>query len=519
MQGATFITSIQSASTQNLKQAYVLMTKTSMTKMISSKFLETTDFIQRKKKFDHYQHFIDKEVELVDYTREELPFEVIAVFAKRYDISLSSIDTQQGLHEFGDLILNKAVQSYRSMNKKFTGTTFEDVVHHFFKKMFEEIGKKYKEGSEEEKEELEKAFESFIADLPEHQKEKLKKELNVSELSQQMINRILATNGTVVLFSALVNTMGFSFYMGATSLLASGASLLGLTLPFAAYTSMTSLIAVLANPLFFLGVIAVSGLYFTKQRTKMTEMMCFLAVMQLFFSQDGKEETSSFDDIKQKWQSKYSHYQYLVQEIKEIATEKAKTTNLIDRYSENKSTFEEKVANVKKSIAQQHVNISNDLQTMRLEKLAEHEMLVTIVHQLQDIERDIDFKSKKIIGGQGVIEKMKASVLNSKNAVVVKERERKRKKLYSDMANLIVRKDVPLFDVESKLISDLKDRNIENQRKLNDMIDKIQHLKEQRKQLTKRYPLLENERKEMLKKYPGIDKVIHRVEDKHVLYS
>jgi len=510
MQDIAFVESIRSTSTQNLKQAFVLMTKTSITKLVSSKFMETSAFNQRKEKFDHYQDFIDQEVELIDYSREELPFEVVRLFARRYDLSLTSIDTQQGLDEFGDRILNKAVQSYRSMNKKFTGTTFSDVVHHFFKKMFEEIGKTYNHGSQTEKDELEKAFTSFIADLPEHQQEKLKQELNVSDLSQQTINRIIASGGIVVLFSALVNTMGFSFYMEATSLLATGASLLGLSLPSDTYTNMTSLIAVLASPVFFLSVTTVPGFYFTKQRSKVIDMMCFLAVMQLFFSQDDEEEACSSDEMNQRWINKCAHYQHLLQEIKEVATEKSKTINAIDRFSENKSTFEQKIATVKKNITDQHVTISTTLQTIRLEKLSEHKLLVGLVTQLQEIERDIDIRSKKIIAGQTFIDKMKAGVLNSKNTVLVKERERKRKKLYRDMANLIVLQDVPLFDVESKLISDLKDQNLETQRKLTAVIEKIQFLKEQRKQLTKRYPLLENERKEMVQRYPGIEKVIPR---------
>jgi len=519
MQGAEFIDSIRSASTQNLKQAYVLMTKTSITKMVIGKFMETSDFIQRKEKFDHYQHFVDKEVALINDSKEDLTFDVITVFAKTYDVSLSSINTQQGLHEFGDHILDKTVQSYRSMNKKFTGNTFEDVVHHFFKKMFEEVGKKYKTGSQKDKEKLDQAFESFIADLPEHQKEKLKKELNVSDLSQQMINRIIATNGTVVLFSALVNTMGFSFYMGATSLLASGASLLGLTLPFAAYTSMTSLIAVLASPVFFLGVIAISGFYFTKQRSKVIDMMSFLAVMQLFFSQESEEEPCSFDQINQRWKTKCMHYQHLLREINRTSTDRSEKISAIESSTIQKSTFEKKIADVENRIDEKLNEISLGLKNRRLEPLKEHHKLVQIINQLQEIERDIHTRSKKMIGRQDLFEKMKAGLLNSKNTVLVKEREWKQHKLYRDMANLVVFHDLPLFDVERNLIKTLNDQQSTTQQELTKTISQIQLLKSERNRLKNKQHVLELERKEMCVQYPGIDQMTHGGEGQHVIYS
>ncbi|WP_416147245.1 hypothetical protein ACM26V_13555 [Salipaludibacillus sp. HK11] len=507
MQGAAFLEAIQTSSNQNLKQAYVLMTKTSMTKMITSKLMDTSDFILRKDKYDRYQHYIDEEVARVALFKEDLTFEVITLFAQRYETSLASIDTQQGLNEFGDNLLNKAVQSYSAMNKKFAGTTFEDVVQHFFNKMFEKIDKKYKDVSQKEKETLENEFQSFISELPQHQQEKLKKELDVSELSQQVINRIIATNGTVVLFSALVNTMGFSFYMGATSLLASGVSLLGLTLPFAAYTSMTSLIAVLANPIFFLAVIAASGFYVSKQRSKMQDMMTFLSVMQLFFSQDDnrEEQICTFNQLMTRWKSKCNHYHHLLTEIQNKNSERLRITNDLNRSSEHKSALERKIQAAEGTIEAKHDHIATSLQNIKFDRLNEHLQLVGIVQQLQNIEEDIDSRSRKIIGSEGIFDKIKAGMLNSKNALLVKEREWKRQSLFTDLAKLIVLHDVPLFDTERQIIKDLKEENVQSGQELTATIRNIQYLKDQRSRLTKKLDGLENDTDDMLERYPGID--------------
>jgi len=51
----------------------------------------------------------------------------------------------------------------------------------------------------------------------------------------------------------------FGFYMSAASLVATIAGLAGLTLPFAFYTTMSSLVAVVANPLFFLPLVLGGG--------------------------------------------------------------------------------------------------------------------------------------------------------------------------------------------------------------------------------------------------------------------
>lgn len=281
MNGRDLIDAIITANSQSLKYSYVALTKTSMQKMISSKVLQTSDKLFKNAEIDRYDLYLKEMVDQITITDDQLRLEILLLLAKKLEIEMNYLDTNKGLVDFGDKILNKAVKEYKTTDKKFTGDSMEQLIHYQLEKMFKEIDKKYKTASSSEKKSFEKNVTEFISQLPQDQQDKLRAELGIEDFSQKVISNVLATGGASIIFSSIVNTMGFSFYMGATSLLASSAGLFGLTLPFAAYTTMTSVIAVIAAPLFIIGFLTFSGVIYTKQKSKLDKMMIPLTLMQL----------------------------------------------------------------------------------------------------------------------------------------------------------------------------------------------------------------------------------------------
>ncbi|AXF57326.1 hypothetical protein [Salicibibacter kimchii] len=518
MQGAAFIESIQTASAQNLKQAYVLMAKTTMTKMMSGKLMETKDTLLRKVKFDYFQSFIDQEVRRIHDDNDELVFNILVLYAQKYQLSLASIDTQQGLHEFGDKILDKAVQSYRSMNKKFSGTTFEEVVRDFFRKIFEEIGEKYNEGSPQEREALAKAFETFMADLPEYQQEKLKRELNVDDLSQKVITNVLTTNGTVILFTALVNTMGFSFYMGATSLLASSAGLLGITVPFGVYTFTTSSIAVLTGPIIFAGAIVFSGFYFKKQRSKALDMMTFLSVMQLFFS-GGEEDGCSFESIRDRWVATSAMYATTLHSKNHQIDQEQTLSNKFANNRQDKFALEQTINQAIVVIETIQFDIKQDLRYRDLRMLEKYESLLVNIHIIYEVDKEIQKLSRKEIVGNGFFVKVRAAFENSKKLASLRDKESEKDQMLNDIVRKIISYDLPLYEKERETIVSKEEELHKYNRELASIDQQNEKLQKMLKELTDKRNFLDTELTSLKKEYPGIEHSVYEGGDLRVLYS
>ncbi len=88
-------------------------------------------------------------------------------------------------------------------------------------------------------------FESFISKMSLEQKEKFEKE--IISIAKNENGTLLKTGGVISALTA-VNLSGFSVYLLATSTLSTISGIIGVTLPFAAYTTLTSAISVIIGP-------------------------------------------------------------------------------------------------------------------------------------------------------------------------------------------------------------------------------------------------------------------------------
>ena len=134
--------------------------------------------------------------------------------------------------------------------------------------MFDDLSNEFSKKSSNEQDNIVKQIFEILKEMPDDQKEKLQKELNVSELSQQTIRKAITTGSLGIAFAALVEIAGFSAYIFATKTLAVIAGIIGLTLPFSVYVALTSFMAFLANP--FVLVLLLTGFlsFITKKSNK-----------------------------------------------------------------------------------------------------------------------------------------------------------------------------------------------------------------------------------------------------------
>jgi len=184
-------------------------------------------------------------------------------------IETSNISTIRELDELCISVENEAIHIQKKLSKgEFKGNSIEELIKYTIQKMFDDLSSQFsKKGSDEQDNIVEQIFE-ILKEMPDEQKEKLQKELNVSELSEQTIRKAIITGSLGIGFAALVEIAGFSAYIFATTTLAVIAGIVGLTIPISVYITLTSFIAFLANP--FVVVLLLTGFlsFITKKSNK-----------------------------------------------------------------------------------------------------------------------------------------------------------------------------------------------------------------------------------------------------------
>lgn len=197
--------------------------------------------------------------------------------------------TNRDLIDACQQIAVRAVEFQRDDDKEFQGESLSELISYQIQRILGELKKKFPELDADQKDKIISQLKEFLAELPEEQQEQILDQLGVDEITGEVIQTAIINGTLSIAFATLVNTLGFSFYLGAVSVLATIASLAGLTLPFAAYTTLTSAIAVLANPLTIaiLLVLLLSFGWWSSEKT-LREKVLPLAVVQLVSAQPAK---------------------------------------------------------------------------------------------------------------------------------------------------------------------------------------------------------------------------------------
>ena len=180
--------------------------------------------------------------------RLQLLFEVQNVLALKPGPLNSSKDLWDACEE----IASAAISLLRREDKRFSGDDLAALVKYTFDALFKQVEEAASRGSDEQRREIVKAVREHLEQLPEEQQEAVRQSLHVDKFTDEVVAKALISGGLGTAFAAAVEVAGFAAYVAAVKLLAAVAALIGITLPFGIYVTLTSVMAVLANPLFLI---------------------------------------------------------------------------------------------------------------------------------------------------------------------------------------------------------------------------------------------------------------------------
>jgi len=275
-------------------------------------------------------------------------------------------------------ILESACKGYKiSLDKPYLEKI--DLIKQKFEFELKKVSKKYQEMGSADLQKMELALDK----LSEQEAQDLKKQLNIEELNAQAIKDILAKAGGSLTLMMIPSLAGFSSYIFLTTMIhAIFTTLLGITLPFAFYTSATSLVSLLSGPVGWIGISGATLYQLRKHKHKLTQtIMGQIVGVAALYNETAEERINSLPNWlskKQKSQlfSLKSELDKAHQELGKLNSNYKKSVREISEYQKKVNKLLNEVATLNEAInnlKQSEGENTAELKQILNEKLSEIE--------------------------------------------------------------------------------------------------------------------------------------------------
>jgi len=200
-------------------------------------------------------------------------------FQEVFEIDEEIILSQRQLDDISYDLEIKALQFQKEFSseedklKNFTGNTFVDLRKYFLETMVEQ----FKDLDNSKQKKVLEDMVNKLNNLSPDELKKFKDKMNIDEVTNDSVKKILLGGGIYSMFAGAVGVVGFPAYLFLTSFIGGISSIIGITLPFGVYTGATSVMAFLSS--WFLPIILAGGWFFSDKYTKKLRKVFAVASM------------------------------------------------------------------------------------------------------------------------------------------------------------------------------------------------------------------------------------------------
>ncbi|KGR88525.1 hypothetical protein [Lysinibacillus odysseyi] len=320
MNGKILIQALVQMSGDELRIVYALLHKTNILGMITAK---TKDFFS--KETDHFYETLKIEMDkLKRFSDEELQVKLFTEMTKVLELPGVPYHSSSEIEMQGEAVMQAVHKAMLKEDKdygKFVEAAndreiYQLIIHYQMQKVFSTFDSKFRELDEKKTTDFIKKIQTFLMELPEEKQLELKARLKLDELTTDAIRSALLIQGSVVVFSVIVEVAGFTAYTVLTSAMAATLALAGITWPFGFYTFAASLFSMLVNPLIILPLaLGGGGLLLKHQNKSMKKKLLPVAILQMILplvvqARIGEADFSSFITH---WEKQAGRYYELVE--------------------------------------------------------------------------------------------------------------------------------------------------------------------------------------------------------------
>lgn len=391
------ITNITSEMGQNAKKGSIKVANSIM-KIMKKEQMKVPEVVSLEERIK------TRKSELDDLNRHSLDRRIKNVLLEKLKMVGEEVDQNASDDEISVAVISEASKSFK---KEIDGILSpaqkaDEIRYRYNSRLTAQVEKNLVAQNEKERIATENAIDDKLRYMPEDQKKELQKALNIQELSGKAVRKMMMTaTGTTAALAAL-QVSGFGAYVALTTIMhAIFTTTLGITLPFAAYTGATSMLAVLTGPIGWIALIGTEIFMVSKSSNK---LIYELLAQVVWGSVDSYGKT--FETTREHLPSWLKGEAELkaVQESEEIrllVMENENLRNDISRIEENLSK-ERELFNQGEKIKSQSQDLilatRKELDQQRNDKARLNEELITLQSNYREKERilnDIDEKEKE----------------------------------------------------------------------------------------------------------------------------
>ncbi len=169
-------------------------------------------------------------------------------------------------------VIDLAVKNFKKdkISDDLTYAQKADMIRHRYdERMLTQMQEQLSKQTEEEKRKTEQAIQKELDSMPEERREELRKALNIEKINGEMVRKTFATTAGVSATVVVMESAGFGAYIALTTIMhAIFTTLLGITLPFAAYTGATTVLSAFTGPVGFLIVGGIEAIMLNSNKNK-----------------------------------------------------------------------------------------------------------------------------------------------------------------------------------------------------------------------------------------------------------
>lgn len=211
--------------------------------------------------------------ELSGYSQSAIQTQLLSTIVIKLKDLNHQVSLQSTPDEISVLTINEASKAFKNeIDDAFTpAQKADEIKKRYDSRLLAQNEKNLKNQTEQEQRETELAIQAQLTKMSESEKEELRKALQINELSGNSVRKVLSTATGTGAALAVLQMSGFGAYMALTTIMhAIFTTTMGITLPFAAYTGATSLLALLTGPMGWIALLGTEYMIISKQSKKLT---------------------------------------------------------------------------------------------------------------------------------------------------------------------------------------------------------------------------------------------------------
>lgn len=346
MNGRVFAHALLQTTGEELRMVYALLFKTNIVSMVTAK---TKDFLS--KDIDHFNELLKSEVKkLARYSDAELQVKLLTEMARALELKGERYNDIQDIESQSEAIIRALHEQMLKDDKDYQAfieladeqEAYQLLIQYQMQKLFSAFHEKFRELSEEQSTDFTEKIKKLLTDLPLEKQHLLKYKLGIDELTNEAIRSVILTQGSVVVLSVIVEVAGFSAYTTLTTAIAATMALVGVTLPFGAYTFATTLFSMIINPFILIPLaLGGGGLLLKHQNKSLKKKLLPVGILQITLPIIAQNRIGQVDSARfiEHWQKQVGRYEELLikrAEYKEAIREKQQQ---ISQYEESREQY------------------------------------------------------------------------------------------------------------------------------------------------------------------------------------